>query len=132
MKSNLLANLVYFLHLSIIIFVFLGNLILTVKYLPYLALLIIIIFLDWNDLDGMCILTKLEHYFRTGQWISQPATEEGGPEFFRPLIIKITGIDISRKAASRLNNFLFMIILLITLVRITLVRIALVRIKLKK
>jgi hypothetical protein len=118
MKSNLLANLVYFLHLSIIIFVFLGNLILTVKYLPYLALLIIIIFLDWNDFDGMCILTKLEHYFRTDQWISQPATEEGGPEFFRPLIIKITGIDISRKAASRLNNFLFMIILLITLLRI--------------
>ncbi len=118
MKSELLANLVYFIHLGIIIFIFLGNIILTNKQLPYLALLIIIIFLDWNDFDGMCILTRLEYYFRTGKWVLQSAIEEGGPEFFRPLIIKITGVNISRKAASRLNNFLFMIILLITLVRI--------------
>jgi len=118
MQSELLANFVYYLHLSIIIFIFLANLILPFKYLPYLVLLIIIIMLDWNDFDGMCILTKLEYYFRTGKWSQQPATEENAPEFFRPLIKKITGVNISRKAASRLNNFLFLVILLITLIRI--------------
>ena len=118
MKSEFLANLIYYLHLSIIIFIFLGNLILPIKYLPYLVLLIIIIMLDWNDFDGMCILTKLEYYFKFGIWSKEPATEEDAPEFFRPLIKKITGINISRKAASRLNNFLFLVILLITLIRI--------------
>ncbi len=118
MKSEFLANFVYYLHLSIIIFIFLGNLILPFRYLPYLVLLIIIIMLDWNDFDGMCILTKLEYYFRTGNLSQQPATEENAPEFFRPLIKKIFGVNISRKAASRLNNFLFLVILLITLIRI--------------
>jgi hypothetical protein len=118
MKSEFLANFVYYLHLSIIIFIFLGNLILPFRYLPYLVLLIIIIMLDWNDFDGMCILTKLEYYFRTGNLSQQPATEENAPEFFRPLIKKKFGVNISRKAASRLNNFLFLVILLITLIRI--------------
>ncbi len=118
MKSDLLANFIYYIHLSIIIFIFLGNIILPFKYLKYLVLLIIIIMLDWNDTDGMCILTKLEYYFRTGIWSSKIATEDGGPEFFRPLIQKLTNLEISRKAASRLNNFLFLVILLISVVRI--------------
>jgi hypothetical protein len=118
MKSELLANIIYYFHLSIIIFIFLGNIILPIKYLKYLIILIIIIMLDWNDTDGMCILTKLEYYYRTGIWSSQPAIEEDAPEFFRPFIEKITGIKLSRIAASRLNNFIFLVILLIAILRI--------------
>ena len=70
--------------------------------------LIIGIFLDWNDLDGQCTLTGLEHFFRTGQWDSRPAEESEAPEFFRPTINKIFSWELSRDQASRLNNFLFM------------------------
>ncbi len=118
MKSELLANIIYYIHLFIIIFIFLGNIILPLKYLKYLVILIILIMLDWNDTDGMCILTKLEYYFRTGVWSSQPAMQENAPEFFRPLIQKITGLQISRTGASRLNNFIFLLILLIAVVRL--------------
>jgi hypothetical protein len=118
MKNEFLANIMYYIHLSIIIFIFLGNIILPIKYLKYLIILIIIIMLDWNDMDGMCILTKLEHYFRTGIWSSQPAYLENAPEFFRPFIQKITGLKLSRISASRLNNFIFLVILLIAIVRL--------------
>ena len=120
MKSEIIANILYYIHFSLIIFILIGNFLLPVRYLPYFAILIVLIILDWNDLDGMCILTKLEYYFREGIWKSQPAVEENAPEFFRPFIKKITGIELTRLAADRLNNFLFLFILLISLVRIKL------------
>ncbi len=73
--------------------------------------------LNWS-IDDTCILTKMENYFRTGHWVSISAREENAPEFFRPLIYKITGIQMSRQKASNLNQFLFLTILLITLLRI--------------
>ena len=118
MKSEIIANILYYIHFNLIIFIFIGNFLLPVRYLPYFALLIILIMLDWNDLDGMCILTKLEYYFRNGKWVSQPAVEENAPEFFRPFIKKISGIELTRLASDRLNNFLFLFILLISLFRI--------------
>ena len=102
-----LADIVRWLHLFIVLFVFVGPFILSHKYLPHYLLLILIIFIDWNDLDGMCILTKLEHYLRTGEWVSTSPTE-GGPEFFRP-ILRYFGIHLTRTEADRLNNFLFLI-----------------------
>jgi len=118
MKSRILGDIIYYIHLLLLLFVFIGNFILPIKYLPYFAIMIIIVMLDWNDFDNMCILTKLEHYARTGQWISIPSTEENAPEFFRPIIKKLTGINMTRKTASNLNNFLFLLVLLITLIRI--------------
>ena len=118
MKSEILANILYYIHNSLIIFIFIGNFIIKVTYLPYFTILIVLIMLDWNDIDGMCTLTTLEYYFRNGVWSSQPAVEENAPEFFRPFIKKITGIELSRLSADRLNNFIFLFILLISLVRI--------------
>ncbi len=118
MKSEFLANFIHNLHILLIIFIFLGNFILPVKYLLYFAVLIIVIMLDWNDLDGMCILTKLEYYAKTGEWISKSAIKENAPEFFRPLIYSLTGYELTRENADKLNNFSFLLILLITIIRI--------------
>lgn len=77
------------------------------KYLPYYILFVFLIFLDWNDLDGMCILTKIEHYFRSGKWESTSPVE-GGPEFFRPILQQFN-ISLTRTEADRLNNFIFLL-----------------------
>jgi hypothetical protein len=71
--------------------------------------------MDWNDLDGMCILTKVEHYFRSSEWVST-APVEGGPEFFRPILQRL-GISLTRAEADRLNNFVFLFCWLIAFVR---------------
>jgi hypothetical protein len=118
MKSEFIANTIHNLHGLLIIFIFLGNFFLPVKYLPYFAVLIIIIMLDWNDFDGMCILTKLEHYARTGQWVAKAAIEKDAPEFFRPFMYSLTGYEMTREGSDKLNNFLFLLILLITILRI--------------
>lgn len=71
--------------------------------------------MDWNDFDGMCILTKIEHYFRTGEWTSKSPLE-GGPEFFRPILLRF-GFNVTRSDADRLNNFIFLMFLGITFMR---------------
>jgi hypothetical protein len=117
MVSIFLADILYLIHIVVTIIIFFGNFFLPIKYLPHLSVLIIVIMLNWS-IDDTCILTKMENYFRTGHWVSISAREENAPEFFRPLIYKITGIQMSRQKASNLNQFLFLTILLITLLRI--------------
>lgn len=117
MISNFLANSIYLIHILVSIIIFLGNFFIPTKYLPLLAILIVLIMINWN-LDDTCILTKAENYFKTGKWISISAAEENAPEFFRPFVYKITGIKLDRKKASKLNQFLFLAILLLTLLRI--------------
>ena len=56
----------------------------------------------------MCILTRLENYFRTDEW-SAKSPIEGGPEFFRPLFNQLTGYNLNRYEADRLNNTIFII-----------------------
>ena len=103
----MLANIVRSIHILIVVFVFIGPFILPHKLLPYFLLFILLIFLDWNDFDGMCILTKIEHYLIYGVWDNKSPTE-GGPEFFRP-ILQYLGFNLTRTEADRLNNFLFLI-----------------------
>lgn len=114
MRSLFLADLVRFLHYAMVLCVFLGPW-LPRKYLPYYMLFVLLIFLDWNDLDGMCILTKLEHYFRYDEWVSTSPVE-GGPEFFRPILERL-GISLSRSEGDRFNNFVFLICWLTAFVR---------------
>ena len=66
----------------------------------------------------MCILTRLENYFRSGDWTAK-APIEGGPEFFRPLINHITGLNLGRLEADRLNNTIFIVCWLIGFLRYT-------------
>jgi hypothetical protein len=103
---NAAADAIRLLHYLMFVVV-LGGPFLPTKYLPYYMLFILFIFLDWNDLDGMCILTKLEHYFRHGSW-ETTSPVEGGPEFFRP-IVESLGFTLSRSEADRLNNFIFLL-----------------------
>jgi hypothetical protein len=109
-----IADIIFFIHMFMFIFVFVG-IFLPKRMLPYYLLFVLLIFLDWNDLDGMCIFTKLEHYFRTGIW-STDAPVEGGPEFFRPLLQSV-GINIGSAEADRLNNFLFLVAWAIAFIR---------------
>ena len=88
MISNNIAVLILLVHYSLIIFILIGHVLLPHKYLKYYILLIILVFIDWNDSDGQCILTRMEAYYRTGMW-AQKSALTGGPEVFRPIINKI-------------------------------------------
>lgn len=108
MINNFVANTIRYIHYILILYVLTGYVYTPGLYIKYYLILIIIIFLDWNDFDGQCVLTGLEDYFRNGKWDTRPAEEEGAPEFFRPIINKIFGLNLEREQASRLNYFLFM------------------------
>ncbi len=73
--------------------------------------------MGWNDLFGSCFLTKLEYYYRTGIWSNLSAKDEGGPEFFRPFIKSITGIDMTREQSEKLNNTVFLSVVLISVIK---------------
>lgn len=118
MINYYIADIIKYIHLLMIAYVFVGHYITPIKYLKYYLLLIIFIFLDWNDMDGQCILTKLEYYFRTGLWNQKPSTEEGAPEFFRPMIQNIFNINLTRQESNRLNNFIFIMCFLFGFYRI--------------
>lgn len=115
--NNNIANFILYIHYVLITFILIGHVLLPKEYLKYYILLIIIIFLDWNDLDAQCILTRLEYYYRTGIWKQKPAIE-GGPEVFRPTINKIFNINLNRNEGNKLNNFIFMLCLLIAFLRL--------------
>ncbi len=114
MQSIILADIIRFLHYLMFIIV-LGGPFLPKKYIPYYILFVFIIFLDWNDFDGMCTLTKLENYFRYGKWSSNSPIE-GGPEFFRP-IVNFLGYNLTRIEADRLNNFIFLLCCITAFIR---------------
>lgn len=115
MKNIFIAEIIKYIHLFLLFLVFVGF-ILPCKYLPHYIFLIILILLDWNDFDGMCILTRLEHYFRTGEWDMKPAIQ-GGPEFFRPYINSIFNLNLTREGASRLNYFSFISVMGFAMIR---------------
>jgi hypothetical protein len=110
----LIADLIRLIHYSLFIIVAIGPF-LPKKYIPYYLLFIWIIFLDWNDFDGVCTLTRLEHYFRAGYW-SNKSPIEGGPEFFRPMLQSF-GFSLTRLEADRLNKFIFLIFWGITFIK---------------
>ena len=113
---NLLADIVKYIHILLIIIVLVGPFILHKSQLKYYIYLVLFIFLDWNDFDGQCILTRIETWLRTHQW-KQSSPLEGGPEFFRPIVIRLTGKEMTTLEADRLNNFLFTLCLLIAFIR---------------
>ena len=118
MINYIMADLVKYIHYILVIYVLTGYLYTPNQYLKYYLLFIIAIFLDWNDFDGQCVVTGLEHYFRYGTWDARPAEESEAPEFFRPIVNKIFSINLNREQASRLNNFLFMGSFLIGFIRL--------------
>ena len=113
-----IADLIYYIHYLLVLYILTGWYLTPFNYLKYYIILIIFIFLDWNDLDGQCILTRLEHYYRTGVWKQKSSIEEGGVEFFRPLLDSLFTYKFTRLEADRLNNFVFMLCLLFAFIRI--------------
>lgn len=116
MANLFLADIVKYLHVALFFVVILGWM-LPIKWLPYYVLFIIVILLDWNDLDGMCILTKFEHWLRYDTW-EVKSSLEGGPEFFRPMINNALGIELTRIQADRLNAFIFVLGLTLAFARL--------------
>ena len=117
MNDVFLAESVVFIHKIITLYVFIGFIITPIQYLKYYMFLILLIFLGWS-VFGNCILTGLEHGFRTGEWKRVTAVEEGAPEFFRPLINKTFNLELTRVEADRLNHGLFTLFLLIAFIRL--------------
>ncbi len=109
MINHFLANVIKYLHITLIVYILVGHYITPINYLKYYLYFIIFIFLDWNDFDGQCILTRVEHGLRTGNWNQLPANEENAPEFFRPLINNLFNLKLTRNESDRLNNFVFML-----------------------
>jgi hypothetical protein len=103
-----IANIIKYIHYLLILYVFTGWFVTPIKYLHYYIFMIIFIFLDWNDLDGQCILTRLEYYFRTGDWNPKET-----PEFFRPMINKLFNLNLNKDQGNRLNSSSFMFCLLL-------------------
>ena len=105
-------KIVYIFHLIVLIFIVFGWLIFPEWSLKYQMLIVPLVFLDWN-LTGSCSLTILQDYFEKGKWDFRSA-EEGGAEFYRPILNKLTGREFDRIIASRINYMLFITAWMIT------------------
>lgn len=116
----MLADVVYVLHVLLIIVIVSSVFFKPGDWLKYVIVLIPIVMLDWKDNDKQCSLTSLEAKLR-GTWTPGNSDDENAPEFFRPLlnkIIKPFGKEIkSRETAGQINNILFLSILLYNIVR---------------
>ena len=116
----MIANLVYIIHVFLLIMVFLSVFLPSGEWLKYIIIFIPLIFLDWKDSDEQCSLTSLQAKLK-GTWKPGNSDDKNAPEFFRPLLNKVLkpfGIKIkSRKTAGRINNIMFLSILVINIVR---------------
>tara|TARA_B100001094_G_scaffold291143_1_gene309349 strand:+ start:104 stop:577 length:474 start_codon:yes stop_codon:yes gene_type:complete len=116
----MLANLIYLIHVFLIILIVTSSFFKPGEWLKYIIVLIPIVMLDWKDNDKQCSLTSLEAKIR-GTWTPGNSDDKGAPEFFRPLLNKVLkpfGQEIkSRETAGRINNILFLSILLYNIIR---------------
>jgi hypothetical protein len=113
-SSNLPADAAHYLHILLVLYVVIGWFITPIKNLHYYILLVLFILLDWNDYDGECSLTKLEHHLRYSQ---EERASQPQAEFFRPLVNKLFGISLTSEAANRLNYFIFILGILLAFLR---------------
>jgi hypothetical protein len=118
MKSILLANILSFLHLLLVLFVVTGIFIVPIKHLPLFIIFLTLILLNWTLFDGLCIITKLEHYFRYEQWYVSNKNKEESPEFVKPLLESILRIQISKNASDNFNRIVLLMILIISSLKI--------------
>jgi hypothetical protein len=116
----MLADIVYSLHVLLIIVIVSSVFFKPGDWLKYIIILIPIVMLDWKDNDKQCSLTSLEAKLR-GTWTPGNSNDENAPEFFRPFVNKVIkpfGQEIkSRETAGQINNILFLSILLYNIVR---------------
>jgi len=124
----IIADTIHYLHIVLVFYVLTGWVITPVRKIHYYILFVIFVLLDWNDIDGECFLTRLEHYFRekarNGSSSSGNdhekitiSTETGDPEFFRPLMNRLFNSNLTSQEASRLNYFTFISGILLAFLR---------------
>ena len=120
MKSIVLANILSLLHLLLILFVVIGIFIVPIKHLPLFIIFLTLILLNWTLFDGLCILTKMEHYFRYEEWYSRDKNkkEEDEPAFVKTLLESILGIKISKNTVDNLNHIILLSVLIISSLKI--------------
>lgn len=109
--SYKIGSLIEYIHSLLILYILVGHVVTPNKYLHYYLYLIIFIFLDWNDYDGKCILTKYEYYFKYKKFNKDY-------EFFRPRVNKLFNLNLNKQEGDKLNNFLFMICFFIGFTRL--------------
>lgn len=127
--DNIIADTIHYLHIVLVVYVLTGWVITPIRKIHYYILFVLFILLDWNDLDGECFLTRLEHYFRgraadkhlylypsNNKKITINA-ETGEPEFFRPLMNIAFNIDLTSQEATRINYFTFVSVILLAFLR---------------
>jgi hypothetical protein len=132
----IIADTIHYLNIVLVFYVLTGWIITPVRKIHYYILFVIFVLLDWNDLDGECFLTRLEHYFREKARNGSSSygngngngngnddekltisTETGDPEFFRPLMNRLFNTNLNSQEASRLNYFTFISAILLAFLR---------------
>jgi hypothetical protein len=113
MINFIIGEVIEIIHIFFIVFSVFSSVILSEKYLHYYLFGLLLIFLDWNDDDGNCTLTKYEHYFKYGYFNKDY-------EFFRPKINKLLDINLSKKDSNKLNTLLFIVSFMIGYIRLLL------------
>lgn len=116
-----IADLIHYLHIVLVLYIVTGWFITPIKYIYLYLLLIIFVILDWNDFDGQCILTRLEHYYRyknTKSDTEHDTEKNERPEFFRPLINNLFNLNLNREESRRVNYFVFMFSFLLGFLRL--------------
>ena len=108
-----MANFIRNVHFLVIIYLGLGPFITPDKYLFIHIFLIIIVLLFLNDSSRRCLLTRMEEYYKTGDW--EQIKEK--PQFFRPLLKNMLGIELPIEKADRMKIFIMNIFLLISFTR---------------
>ena len=129
--DNIIADTIHYLHIVLVFYVLTGWVITPIRKIHYYIFFVLFVLLDWNDLDGECFLTRLEHYFREnerdipssyghghGHEKITISTETGEPEFFRPLMNNLFNTNLTSQEASRLNYFTFISAILLAFLRL--------------
>ena len=113
----IIADALYYMHIGILIYIIIGWYVTPIQYIHLYLIFIIFIILDWNDFDGICSLTIYEHYFRTKNNVKEKK-EKSSPEFFRPLLSKISNISITLEQTKKITYIGLMIAMLLGLLRL--------------
>jgi len=114
--NTIVADIIHYMHIVLMIYIGIGWYVTPIKYIHFYLFFIIFLILDWNDFDGLCMLTNFEDYFRNKNSIKQQQKQEK-PEFFRPILQKIFNINVTREQSRRITYCLLMIVFLLGFLR---------------
>ena len=113
----IVADVIYYMHIVLMIYIGIGWYVTPIKYIHFYLFFIIFIIFDWNDFDGLCILTKFEDYFRNKNSIKQQKKKDQ-PEFFRRLLNKLLNVSITSEQEVRITYCILIVVLLLGFLRL--------------